>query len=91
MPKQDRIDFRVDEAVKAQFSQAAEALGMNLSTFMIAAAQEQAIRAQRRTRAVVLSDRDRDQFLAALDRPARPVPQAVRKAKARQATLLADD
>lgn len=91
MAKQDRIDFRVDEAVKAQFSQAAEAFGMNLSTFMIAAAQEQAMRAQRRTEAIMLSDRDRDLFLAALDRQARPMPQPIRKAKARQDSLVTGD
>ncbi len=88
MAKQERIDFRVDEAIKAQFSEAAEAFGMNLSTFMIAAAQEQVMRAQRRNQAVVLSDRDRDLFLAALDRPARPMPEAIRKAKARKAALV---
>ena len=84
MPKQDRIDFRVDETIKTQFTEAAEVFGMNLSTFMIAAAQEQVARAQRRTEAIVLSVRDRDLFLGALDRPVRPIPEAVRKAKARK-------
>lgn len=88
MAKQDRIDFRVDEAIKAQFTEAAEVFGMNLSTFMIAAAQEQVARAQRRKQAVVLSDRDRDLFFAALDRPARPMPEAIRKAKARKGALV---
>lgn len=91
MAKQDRIDFRVDETIKTQFTQAAETFGMNLSTFMIAAAQEQVARAQRRTQAVMLSDRDRDLFLAALDRPARPMPEAIRKAKARHAALVISD
>ncbi len=88
MAKQDRIDLRVVEAIKAQFAEAAETCGMNLSTFMIAAAQEQVARAQRRNQAVVLSDRDRDLFLAALDRSARPMPEAIRKAKARKAALV---
>ena len=71
MAKLDRIDFRVDKKIKTQFTEAAEVFGMNLSTFMIAAAQEQAARAQRCKQAVVLSDRDREVFLAALDRQAR--------------------
>jgi len=91
MAKQDRIDFRVDEAVKAQFTEAAEIFGMNLSTFMVAAAQEQVARAQQRKQAVTLSDRDRDLLLCALDRPARPAPDAVRKAKARHAALVGHD
>lgn len=92
MAKQDRIDFRVDETIKTQFTQAAEAFGMSLSTFMIAAAQEQVARAQRRTQAVMLSDRDRDLFLSALDRTAaRPVPEAIHKAKARHGVLIARD
>lgn len=53
MAKQERIDFRVDETIKTQFTQAAEAFGMTLSTFMIAAAQEQVARAQRRTQAAM--------------------------------------
>jgi uncharacterized protein (DUF1778 family) len=88
MAKQERIDFRVDEAIKTQFAEAAEVFGMNLSTFIIAAAQEQVARALRRKQAVMLSDRDRDLFLAALDRPARPIPEAVRKARSRKARLV---
>jgi uncharacterized protein (DUF1778 family) len=54
---------------------------MNLSTFMIAAAQEQVARAQGRKQAVMLSDRDRDMFLDALDRAARSEPTSIKKAK----------
>lgn len=91
MAKQDRIDFRVDERIKAQFVEAAEVSGMNLSTFMIAAAQEQAVRVQRRQQAVTLSDRDRDRFLAAIERPARPAPEAMRRARERHAALVVND
>jgi uncharacterized protein (DUF1778 family) len=91
MAKQDRIDLRVDETVKTQFTEAAEAFGMNLSTFIIAAVQEQVARAQNRKRAVMLSDRDRDLFLAVLDRAVRPMPEAIRKARKRHATSVASD
>lgn len=84
MAKQDRIDFRIDESVKAQFSMAAEAYGMNLSSFMIAAAQEQVIRARRLLDTLKLSDRDRDAFLHALDQPARPMPAALVEVRKRQ-------
>lgn len=91
MAKQERIDFRVSESIKTCFADAAEASGMTLSTFMIAAAQEQAARVLRQQQAVVLSDRDRDRFLSALDRPVRSIPQSVRKAKKRQSSLVKDD
>jgi uncharacterized protein (DUF1778 family) len=89
MAKQDRIDFRIDKAMKAQFALAAESYGMNLSSFMIAAAQEQVIRAQRRLDTLKLSDRDRDAFLSALDQPARPIPAALTEAKKRQGKRIA--
>lgn len=90
MAKAERIDLRVQEDLKGHFTAAAEASGMNLSTFLIAAAREQAARVLRTRQAVVLTDRDRDQFLAALDRPARPIPDSLRKAKERRADLVAN-
>ncbi|MBF0255405.1 MAG: DUF1778 domain-containing protein [Gammaproteobacteria bacterium] len=88
MAKQDRIDFRVDEAVKAQLVRAADAYGMNLSSFLLAAAQEQMVRAARRVDTLMLSPRDRDAFLDALDQPARPLPEVLQQAKARRATRI---
>jgi len=88
MAKLDRIDFRIDEGVKAQFALAAEVYGMNLSSFMIAAAQEQVIRAQRRLDTLKLSDLDRDAFLEALDQPERPIPAALAKASKRRGTRI---
>jgi len=91
MAKQDRIDFRGDERIKAQFVETAERSGMNLSTFMITAAQEQVLRVQRRERAVSLSDRDRDRFLAAIERPARPAPEAMKRARERHTAIVVND
>ena len=90
MAKGERIDLRVQEDLKERFSAAAEAVGMSLTGFVIAAAQEQAARVLRTQHSVVLSDRDRDRFLAALDLPARSVPESVRRAKERHATRLVD-
>lgn len=38
-----------------------------------------------------LTERDRDLFLSALDRPARRMPEAIRKAKARHDALVVSD
>lgn len=91
MAKLERIDFRVEEGVKAQFAHAAEAYGMNLSSFMIAAAQEQVARARRRLETLELSDTDRDAFLKALDQPERPIPAALAKATWRRGTRILSD
>jgi uncharacterized protein (DUF1778 family) len=90
MAKAERIDLRVQQELKERFSAAAEAVGMSLTGFVIAAAQEQAARVLRTQRSVILSDRDRDRFLAALDRSARPAPESVRRAKERHATRVVD-
>ncbi len=91
MPGQERIDFRVDADTKAEFVEAAQAYGMNLSSFMIAAAREFVLRIQRQQQGLQLSDRDRDRFLAALDRPPRPAPDAFRQARKRHRRLAGDD
>ena len=44
------------------------------------AKQEPGVRARRRDRTIVLSEKDRDRFLAALDRGVRAAPAAVEKA-----------
>lgn len=38
-----------------------------------------------------LSDQDRDQFLAALERPARPMPDTIRKAKKWRVKFIVSD
>lgn len=91
MAKQGRIDFQVDKALKAQFTETAEVFGMSLSTFMIAAAKQMSIRAKRMQQLPALSSRDRDLFITALDRTARPMPDSIRKAKKQHASLVVSD
>lgn len=91
MAKQDRIDFRIDENLKTEFAHSAEVFGMNLSTFMISAARQLSSRARRMEQLPPLSDRDRDVFLAALDRPAREMPESIKKAKANYSKLIASE
>lgn len=87
MGKAERIDLRVEGELKQEFAAAAELAGMNLSSFLVAAAREQASRMLRTREAVVLSDTDRDRFLDALEEPPRPIPPALKKA-VEQSTLV---
>jgi len=47
MSNAERLDFRIESEVKQQFSDAAQAFGMNLTTFMVAATKEMTVRVQR--------------------------------------------
>ena len=89
--KAERIDLRVPSEFKNLVTEAATAAGMSLSAFISSAAQEAAERVMRSRQVVMLSERDGERFLAALDRPARPVPDALAKAKIRRETLLIDE
>lgn len=81
--KNERIDLRVPSALKAMVAEAAKASGLSISAFIAAAARDQAERVLRAQRILMLSNHDRDLFLTALDRPARPAPKSVQRAKAR--------
>ena len=89
LTKAERIDLRVPRELKELATEAATAAGMSLSAFVASAVQELAVRITRNRQVVMLSDRDRNRFLTALDRPVRPQPEAVRKAKAnRDASVI---
>jgi uncharacterized protein (DUF1778 family) len=84
-----RIDFRTTHEVKGMIEQAAAINGLTVSEFikvtMIAKSHE--ILAQHEMR--VLSDRDRDTFLALLEEPAQP-NAALRAAAARYKRAVRD-
>lgn len=88
MAKQVSIEFIVDERIKNQLVKAAEAYGMDLSTFVVAAAQMQAERVLRLSQPITLSNDESDKFVSALQRPARVAPESVRKAIARHSKLI---
>jgi uncharacterized protein (DUF1778 family) len=69
---QARVDFRTTPEVKALIEQAAALYGMTVSEYIKATVVEKSrqVIAQSETR--LLSDRDRDLFLALLDAPAAP-------------------
>lgn len=68
----DRIEFRTLTSEKAQFTTAATLLGINLSTFVRMAALEKSNAILKENNTLVLSDRDRDTFLKALENPPQP-------------------
>ena len=61
-----RLEARITEQQKAIFLRAAKLTGRSLTDFVVASAQENATRTLRDHDAMVLSDRDRKAFVAAL-------------------------
>jgi uncharacterized protein (DUF1778 family) len=67
-----RFDFRIEPGRKEIIEQAASLLGMTLTQFAKTAMIDRAEEVVRQHTATVLSDRDRDIFLAALDADIKP-------------------
>ena len=78
-PKTVRMEQRTKPHVKAQIQLAAALLGVDETTFVTSAAYDRACAAIRDHELTVLSERDREVLLAALDSPAAP-SQALRSA-----------
>jgi uncharacterized protein (DUF1778 family) len=70
--KKDRVEFRTSHQEREQFEKAATYLGINLSAFLRMAALERSAEIVKESNLLVLSDRDRDTFLAALENPPEP-------------------
>lgn len=69
---QARVDFRTTPEVKALIEQAAALYGMTVSEYIKATVVEKSRQVIAQSEMRVLSDRDRDLFLALLDAPAAP-------------------
>jgi len=67
-----RINLRTSLEVKEMIERAAAAVGATVSSFMLQNATEVARRVLAEQEVIVLSDRDRDAFLKAIDNPAEP-------------------
>jgi uncharacterized protein (DUF1778 family) len=76
-----RFDFRIEPTRKEMIEQAASLLGMSLTQFAKTALIDRAQEVVRQHTATVLSDRDRDIFLAALDADIKPNVAARRAIK----------
>lgn len=75
-----RFDMRINSQAKTMIERAALITGQTLTDFAISNLVQSAMETIERYEKLVLSNRDRDRFLAALDRPAKPLP-ALAKAK----------
>jgi len=67
-----RINLRTTPVAKHLIEQAAETMGTTLSAFVLQSAYEAARRVLREHQLLILSVRDRDAFLAALEQPPAP-------------------
>lgn len=67
-----RINLRTSPEAKALIERAAALMGTTVSSFMLQNAYEAAQRLVAQHETIVLSDRDRDAFLAAIDNPGEP-------------------
>ena len=82
MATTSRLDFRVDIASKRMIEQAAAAAGQSISDFAKSTLLSKARNVLKQHQETLLSDRDRDIFLALLD--ARAKPNAALKSAAKR-------
>ena len=82
--------MRVERHAKALIERAAALTGQSMTDFAVSNLIGTALATIERHERLVLSDQGRDQFLAALDRPAKPLP-ALLKAARRHRELIAGE
>jgi len=70
--RDERLEARVTKEQKALFVRAAELQGRSLTDFLVASAQEAAMKAVRKHGAMRLSERERQAFVSALHNPPSP-------------------
>lgn len=78
----ERINFRLDRQKKRLIEQAAAVKGLSVTDFAVMTLCREAEEVVRNDQTLVLSDRDRDSFLAALDNPAKPTGRLLKAAAA---------
>lgn len=71
-PRTDRIDARLTAGQKELLERAAALQGRTVTAFVLASAEEAALKTIREHEAVRLSDRDRETFIDALLNPPNP-------------------
>jgi uncharacterized protein (DUF1778 family) len=80
-PNSVRFEMRIDPRSKTLIERAAVITGQTLTDYAVSILVESAMTVIERHERLVMTDRDRDRFLAALDRPAKPLPELKRAAK----------
>jgi uncharacterized protein (DUF1778 family) len=73
--------MRINRQVKMIIERAASITGQTLTDFAVSNLVQSAMETIERHERLTLSDRDRDRFLAALDRPAKPLPALAKAAR----------
>ena len=81
------MDFRLDPEHKALIERAAAHSGETLTGFAVSTLVREARRVLEEHEITTLSDRDRDRFLSALERPRSPT-EALRRAADRHAEVI---
>jgi uncharacterized protein (DUF1778 family) len=82
--RDERIDCRVSSDSKSLFARAAELCGVTLTSFMIEAARERAMRLISEHDRLILNNEARDTFMNALSNP--PAPNAALQRAAKKYT-----
>ena len=77
----ERIDIRTSPENKVLLVQAAELLGLNLSSFAVSTLVEAAQKVVDRHAAITMTDTDRDAFLSMMDNPPAPSAKLLRAAQ----------
>ena len=76
-----RLEIRLERHAKELIERAAALTGQTMTNFAVSNLLESALETIERHQQRPLSDRDRARFLAALDRPAKPLPSLVKAAR----------
>jgi uncharacterized protein (DUF1778 family) len=77
----ERLDVRLTREKKELIEQAAAASGQSVTDFTVSTLCRRARKVLRDEQVLVLSDRDRDAFLAALENPPKPNKALLRAAR----------
>jgi uncharacterized protein (DUF1778 family) len=86
--KDARLNFRIRPDVKSRIERAASISGKSVTDFAVAALSDVADEVLQRHHDVELSDRDRDMFLAVIDRPSKPNRLLLRAAKTHKRLIV---
>lgn len=83
--REERVNFRLDRRKKLLIERAAAIKGLSVTDFAVMTLCREATEVVRSEEAQVLTDRDRDAFLAALASPPRPAAKLLKAAAAYKA------
>lgn len=80
-PRSVRLDMRINFQAKSLIERAAALTGQTLTDFAVSNLVQLAVETIERHQRLEMTDSDRDRFLAALDRPPKPLPALARAAR----------